>query len=432
MDNEVEGLYGPRVLALVLAGGKGTRLWPLTRYRAKPAVPIFGKYRIIDFVLSNLVNSGVFSIYVLTQYRAQSLADHIEQGWQLGPALRSRDFFVSLAPAQMWTGEHWYQGTADAVYQNLHLVATFDADEILIFSADHVYKMDVGQMMEWHRLMGAEVTVAVMPVPRQEAHRFGVVQVDEDGWIRRFVEKPRENPPTMPGDPSRCLVSMGNYIFRRETLEAALLEDARRPDSSHDFGQDILPRLVASGTRVAAYNFETNRIPGEPRPYWRDVGTLFAYWEAHMETLHPERGGLNLYNPRWPIRTVSFRDPPALVTSAGGVKPTFEESLVAEGARVYGAEVIRSVIGRGVVVEPGAHIEESILFYGVRVQKGARLRRVIVDKRRVIEAGTAIGYDPEQDRARGYHVTREGIVVVPAGPPKLRLNQPWPEDEGRP
>jgi len=418
----------PRTLTLVLAGGKGTRLYPLTKYRAKPAVPVFGKYRIIDFVLSNLVNSGFFSIYILTQYKVQSLADHIEQGWQFGPALRSRDFFISLAPAQMWVGEHWYKGTADAVYQNLHLIATFDADEVLIFSADHIYKMDISQMLQWHRLMSADLTVAVMKVKKSEAHNFGILKVNSDNFIVDFVEKPKENIPVIPDDPEHCYASMGNYIFKRDVLEKALIEDAQDPNSTHDFGRAIIPTLVKSGYRVSAYNFHDNKVPGETKPYWRDVGTIYSYWQSHMESLIPG-AGINLYNPRWPIRTVSFRDPPALITTRNGHNPELVETLVAEGVRVYGAKVRHSVLGRGVVVEEGAEIEESIIFYGVKIGRGAKLKRVIVDKRIEIPPNTEIGFDQDLDIKRGYFVEENGIVVVPAVPPKLRTLKTWPLEQ---
>ncbi len=297
----VSGQFG-RVLGMVLAGGKGERLMPLTRYRAKPAVHFAAKYRIVDFALSNLVNSGIFSVYVLVQFKSQSLNEHIERGWHFGGALRGRDYFITLAPAQMWSGEHWFQGTADAVYQNLHLITLYDADRICIFAADHIYKMDVTQMLEYHMDRKADITVAANVVPSSEAHQFGCIRVDPRGMITGFVEKP-PTPPEIPGHPGFSFVSMGNYIFEREVLEECLIEDAMDESSSHDFGKNILPKLV-SRCCVFAYDFSTNHLPGTghpywrlDKPYWRDVGTIKAYWEAHMDLLDID-SEMTFYNPQ--------------------------------------------------------------------------------------------------------------------------------------
>ena len=417
-----------RVLALVLAGGRGRRLYPLTKYRSKPAVPVFGKYRIIDFVLSNLVNSGVFSIYILTQYRAQSLADHIEQGWQFGSALRSRDFFVSLSPAQMWTGEHWYLGTADAVYQNLHLVATFDADIVLIFSADHVYKMDIRPMLEFHMDSKADLTVAAYPIPITECHRFGVIDADNEGRIKNFIEKPQKIASELQNKPGHCLASMGNYVFKREVLEEVLIENASRPDSTQDFGHDIIPWMVTNGYSVYAYDITQTPVPGEEHPYWKDIGTIDSYWQVHMDALQTDKG-VNLYNQQWPIRTVSFRDPPPRILEVNGSHPEIINAMIAEGTQVMGATIKNSIIGRGVIVEPGALVEDSVLFYGVYVGKNAVIRKTIIDKRVVVPEGSQIGVDREADLQRGYTVSEDGITVVPAPPPKLRINEPWPVQE---
>lgn len=413
----IHGKYG-RTLALVLAGGKGKRLMPLTKYRAKPAVPFAAKYRIIDFALSNLVNSGLFSIYVLVQFKSQSLNEHIERGWQFGDAMRDRDFFITLAPAQMWSGEHWYQGTCDAVFQNLHLVTLFDADRICIFAADHIYKMDVEQMLAFHVENGADVTVAANVVPKTEASQFGCIHTDEKGRIIGFVEKPAD-PPEIPGKPGYCYVSMGNYIFERETLEEAVIEDARDPSSNHDFGKDVLPALHGK-CKVFAYDFSTNKLPGKDRPYWKDVGTIKAYWEAHMDLCHPD-SDMTLFNPKWRIRTVSFADPPAYSYPSGGQQCSVIGTLRAEGSRVLGAVVHRSVLARSTLINPGAVLEECIIGQGVTIGENCKLRRVIVDAHNKIPPDTVIGYDLDEDRKK-YHVDEaSGIVVI--GMPVMQLRK---------
>lgn len=404
----LHGGYG-RILSMVLAGGKGTRLYPLTRYRAKPAVYFAAKYRIIDFALSNLVNSGLFSVYVLVQFKSQSLNEHIERGWQLGGALRARDIFISTVPPQMWLGEDWYRGTADAIYQNMHLISTFDADRIVILAADHVYKMDVRQFIEFHLQKGADATICATVVPRSEASSFGILQVDDDWRVVGFVEKP-SNPPEIPGRPGFCLASMGNYVFEREALESVLIEDAHDPSSSHDFGKDIFPK-IHKHYRVYAYDFTSNKIPGEDRPYWRDVGTIKAYWEAHMDLLRPDCD-LNLFNFQWPIRTVSFGDPPGYTYPSGGYDCNIVAVLRAEGSRVLGATVMRSVLGRNCLVNPGTIMEECIIGNRVVIGEKCKLRRVIVDSNVYIPPGTVIGYDAEHD-AKHYHLDENGIVVVP-------------------
>jgi len=413
----IHGKYG-RTLALVLAGGKGERLMPLTKYRAKPAVPFAAKYRIIDFALSNLVNSGLFSIYVLVQFKSQSLNEHIERGWQFGDAMRDRDFFITLAPAQMWSGEHWYRGTCDAVFQNLHLVTLFDADRICIFAADHIYKMDVEQMLDFHVEKESEATVAANVVPKNEASQFGCIHTDEKGRIIGFVEKPKD-PPEIPGNPGYCYVSMGNYIFEREILEEAVIGDAGDPSSSHDFGRDVLPRLYEK-YKVYAYDFSTNELPGTERPYWKDVGTIKAYWEAHMDLCQPE-SDMTLYNPKWRIRTVSFADPPAYTYPSGGQQCSVIGTLRAEGSRILGAAVHRSVLSRGTLIQPGAMLEECIIGQGVTIGENCKLRRVIVDAHNNIPPNTVIGYDTAEDRER-YHVDEaSGIVVI--GMPVMKLRK---------
>ena len=417
----ISGKYG-RVLGIVLAGGRGQRLSPLTRHRAKPAVHFAAKYRIIDFALSNLVNSGVFSIYVLVQFRSQSLNEHIERGWQFGGALRGRDFFITVVPAQMWTGEHWYKGTADAVFQNLHLITIYNADRICVFAADHVYKMDIEQMMEKHIEKKADCTVAAYEVPVTEAHAFGCLKTDERGFVAEFLEKPK-CPPEIADKPGFSFISMGNYIFEREILEEVLVEDASNPDSSHDFGRDILPELCKK-YKVLAYDFQSNVIPGNDKPYWRDVGTIRTYWQAHMDMLN-ENADLNLFNTQWPIRTVSYADPPGLTFSVNNYSSHIENTLRAEGSQILGATVKRSILSRNCIIKPGAVIEECIIERSVVIGERCKLRRVIVDAQNIIPPDTKIGFDESEDRAR-YHVDPSGIVVVPMPAIQLRAKVKFP------
>ncbi len=413
----IHGKYG-RVLGMVLAGGKGERLMPLTKYRAKPAVPFAAKYRIIDFALSNMVNSGLFSIYCLIQFKSQSLHEHIGKGWQFGDALRGRDFFINVVPAQMWAGERWYEGTADAIFQNMHLVTLFDADRVCIFAADHVYKMDIEQMLKFHMDNNADITVAAYVVPSSEASQFGCIATDETGRIIDFVEKPAV-PPEIPGKPGFSFVSMGNYIFEREILEESVLSDNERSESSHDFGRDILPSLYNSH-KLMAYDFSTNVLPGNDKPYWKDVGSIKAYWEAHMDLLtHPSP--LSLYNTQWPIRTVSYSDPPSFTYPAADHSCSIDACLSAESSRVLGAYVRKSVLSRRCIINPGSVVEECIIGQNVDIGENCRLRRVIVDAHNIIKPGTSIGFDPVED-AKNYYVDKDsGIVVI--GMPKIQLRK---------
>jgi glucose-1-phosphate adenylyltransferase len=400
-----------RVLAFVLAGGKGTRLYPLTKERAKPAVPFGGKYRIIDFVLSNLVNSGIYSIYVLTQFRSQSLLQHLRDGWQFGGVLSQ--YFIIPVPAQMRSpGETWYQGTADAIYQNINLIEQSNPDVVAIFGADHVYRMNIREMIEFHHERRAEATVAAIPVPKKMAAEFGVIQAESDGRITAFYEK-KADAPTMPGDPERVYASMGNYIFSTRALLRELERDAADEESTHDFGRDILPSMVGR-CALYAYNFETNRIPGEPpgKPnYWRDVGTIEAYYEANMD-LRAVDPALNLYNRQWPLRTASYSTPPAkFVFDEEGRRGQAIDSIVSGGSILSGGTVRNSVIGRGVRIHSGALVEDSIIFDNCDIGRRALIRRAILDKNVHVPPDTRIGYDLEEDRKR-YHVTDSGIVVV--------------------
>jgi glucose-1-phosphate adenylyltransferase len=399
----------------VLAGGKGTRLYPLTRERAKPAVPFGGKYRIIDFVLSNFVNSGIHSIYVLTQFLSQSLLQHLSEGWQVGGLLKSH--FIINVPAQMRSeNESWYRGTADAIYQNMNLIEQSDPHLVAIFGADHIYRMNVAAMIDFHRAKRADVTVAAIPVARSHAHEFGVIEVNEEGRIVAFHEK-NPNAPTMPGDPHRVYASMGNYIFSTPTLLELLTADAKTPGSHHDFGKDILPRLAGKAP-MYAYNFESNRIPGEVEdsvPYWRDVGTIEAYYEANMD-LNNVKPDLNLYNREWPVRSTSYPDPPAkFVFEEEGRRGEALDSIVSGGCILSGGLVRKSILGRGVRVHAGAEVEGCVIMDDCDIGRRAKLRRAILDKNIGIPEDTTIGYDLEADRARGWHVTESGIVVIGRG-----------------
>ena len=400
-----------RVLAFVLAGGKGTRLFPLTKERAKPAVPFGGRYRIVDFVLSNLVNSGIYSIYVLVQFKSQSLLQHLREGWEAASLLRNN--FIIPVPAQMRSlGEDWYRGTADSIYQNMNLIEQADPHIVVIFGADHIYRMNIREMVEYHVDKGAQVTVSAIPVEKEQASEFGVVETNEDGAIIGFHEK-KPDAPTMPGDPNRVYASMGNYIFSTKLLMEELLADGPREDSSHDFGRDILPRLIGRAD-MYAYDFQTNRIPGDPQGapvYWRDVGTLDAYFEASMDlrSVSPE---LNLYNRQWPLRTAGYSDPPAkFIFDYDGRRGQALNSIVSGGAILSGGIVRGSVIGRGVRIHSNAYVEDSIIFDNCDIGRRARVRRAILDKNVRVAEDAEIGYDLERDREL-YHVTDTGIVVV--------------------
>ncbi|MBI3210888.1 MAG: glucose-1-phosphate adenylyltransferase [Candidatus Solibacter usitatus] len=400
-----------RVLAFVLAGGKGTRLYPLTKERAKPAVPFGGQYRIVDFVLSNLVNSGVYSTYVLIQFKSQSLLQHLRDGWESSGLLKNH--FIIPVPAQMRSNEEaWYQGTADAIYQNINLIEQADPHLVAIFGADHIYRMNVREMIEYHEKKRAQVTIAAIPMEKQYSKEFGAIEVNSDYSIRGFHEK-REDAPPMPDDPSRFLASMGNYIFSTGLLLRELYIDAAREDSAHDFGRDILPRLVERGD-MYAYDYRTNRIPGDPEnaePYWRDVGTLDAYYDASMDlrTITPQ---LNLYNRDWPLRTAVYDDPPAkFIFDQDGRRGQAIDSIVGGGSILSGGFVRNSVVGRSCRVHTGAIIEDSILFDNCDVGRYAKVKRAILDKNVRIPERTMIGYDLARDRQL-YHVTESGIVVV--------------------
>ena len=401
-----------KVLGIVLAGGKGTRLYPLTRERAKPAVPFGGKYRIIDFVLSNFVNSGIHSIYVLTQFLSQSLLQHLSEGWQFGGMLKSH--FIINVPAQMRSeNESWYRGTADAIYQNINLIEQSDPHLVAIFGADHIYRMNVAGMIDFHRSKRADVTVAAIPVARTHAREFGVIEVNDEGRIMAFHEK-KPNAPTMPDDPHRVYASMGNYIFSTPALLELLKADAKTSGSYHDFGKDILPHL-AGKVPMYAYNFESNCIPGEIEdsvPYWRDVGTIEAYYEANMD-LNNVKPDLNLYNREWPVRSTSYPDPPAkFVFDEQGRRGEALDSIVSGGCILSGGRVRKSILGRGVRVHAGAEVEGCVIMDNCDIGRRAKVRGAILDKNVRVPEDVMIGYDLEADRARGYHITDSGLVVI--------------------
>lgn len=402
-----------RVLGIVLAGGKGSRLYPLTKERAKPAVPFGGKYRIIDFVLSNLINSGVYSIYVLTQFKSQSLLQHLSDGWQFANLLKNQ--FIIPVPAQMRKGETWYEGTSDAIFQNINLIEQSDPHLVAVFGADHVYRMDISQMIEFHEEKRAAGTVAALPVPKEEARHLGAMEIAPDWKIVSFHEKIPE-PPEIPGRPGWCLASMGNYVFDARVLTRELYDDAARPDSQHDFGRNILPDMIHRYP-VYAYNFELNEIPGEPpqtRGYWRDVGSIESYYETNMD-LRAVSPALNLFNRQWPLRTANYPEPPAKFTfDEDGRRGQAVDSIVCEGCIVSGGTVRNSVLGRRVFVHSFSLVEDSIIMDNCEIGRNARIRGAILDKNVRVLPGTEIGYDPEHDR-RHYHVTETGIVVVSGG-----------------
>jgi glucose-1-phosphate adenylyltransferase len=395
----------------VLAGGKGTRLYPLTKERAKPAVPFGGRYRIVDFVLSNLVNSGIFSIYVLIQFKSQSLLQHLREGWEVSGLLKNN--FIIPVPAQMRSAqEDWYRGTADAIHQNMNLIQQADPHVVAIFGADHIYRMNIRQMIEYHVEKRAGVTIAAIPVQKELASEFGVIETTPDGSIIAFHEK-RADAPTMPGDPSQVFASMGNYIFSTDVLLRELMADGKREDSSHDFGKDILPSLIGRSD-MYAYDFQTNIIPGDPigsPQYWRDVGTLDAYYEASMDlkAVSPE---LNLYNRQWPLRTAGYYDAPAkFVFDEDGRRGMAIDTIISGSSIVSGGSVRGSVLGRGVRIHTGASVEDSVIFDNCDVGRRAKVKRAILDKNVKVPEGAKIGYDLEADRKK-YHVTESGIVVV--------------------
>jgi glucose-1-phosphate adenylyltransferase len=397
------------VLAVLLAGGAGERLYPLTRDRAKPAVTFGGPYRIIDFTLSNCLNSGLRKIYIATQYKAQSLNRHVRMGWSVvNPELEE---FIEVLPPQKRVGEHWYLGTADAVYQNLYSIEREQPRWVIILAGDHIYKMDYGKMLDVHIARGASLTVAAIEVPLAESRRFGVLSVDEDSRLIGFQEKPATAAPT-PWNPNVCLGSMGIYIFDVQVLVRELLRDAEDAGSSHDFGKDLFPHLVAAGEKVFAYLFwDENKKESK---YWRDVGTLDAYYEASMDLVAVDPI-FNLYDPDWPLRTYQPQFPPAkFVFDEDGRRGTAIDSLVSMGSIVSGSHVSRSILGLGVRVHSYCDLQDTIVFSNATINRHSRIRRAIIDRGVVVPRGAVIGYDPVEDRRR-HTVSEGGVVVVTPG-----------------
>ncbi|GAA1480905.1 glucose-1-phosphate adenylyltransferase [Gordonia sinesedis] len=397
----------PHVLGIVLAGGEGKRLYPLTADRAKPAVPFGGAYRLIDFVLSNLVNAGYERICVLTQYKSHSLDRHISQTWWTSGF---HGEYITPVPAQQRLGPRWYTGSADAIFQSMNLITDEQPEYIVVFGADHVYRMDPSQMVEAHIASGADVTVAGIRVPRAEASAFGVIDSDDAGRITRFLEKPSD-PPGTPDDPDVAFASMGNYVFTTDALVEAIRADAADPDSDHDMGGDIIPAFVDRGSAFV-YDFADNEVPGateRDKGYWRDVGTLDAFYDAHMDlvSVHPI---FNLYNRRWPIRGETHNLPPAKFVQDGSAN----DSMVGAGSIISAGTVNNSVLSSNVLIEDGAVVEDSVIMPGVRVGKGAVVRRAILDKNVVVGEGAELGVDLDADRER-FAVSAGGVVTVGKG-----------------
>lgn len=394
---------------ILMAGGKGERLYPLTKVRAKPSVQFGGIYRIVDFTLSNCLNSGFRRIYVLTQYRSLSLDRHIRLGWNLFN--HELGEFIECVPPQQRNVDRWYRGTADSIFQNIYLLQRERPERVLIVSGDHVYKMNYNDMLAFHVEKNAELTVAGVEVDRSQASAFGIIGIDDDARIIDWEEKPA-NPKPVPGKPDTSLVSMGVYIFNTEVLVKNVIADAKDPSSSHDFGKDVVPRMIRNH-RVYCHSFREANNPSSR--YWRDIGTLDAYWEANMDLcdVNPQ---CNLYDPQWPIRTYQHQVPPARIVASDEDNRNGEviNSIISGGCLVSGGTVVRSVLSHNVKIEARAWVEESVLLDGVRVGRGARIRRAIIDEDVIIPEGFSIGYDVETDRTR-FMLSPKGIVILPKG-----------------
>lgn len=397
------------VLGMILAGGEGSRLQPLTQVRSKPSVPFGGSYRLIDFALNNFVNADLMKIYVLTQFKSQSLFHHLKTGWNINGF---NGTFIDPIPAQMRTGKRWYEGTADAIYQNLRFIEIANPDHVCIFGSDHIYKMDIKQMLEYHTEKQASLTVSAIRMPISEASAFGVIEVDTEGRMIGFEEKPA-HPKSIPGNPEVALVSMGNYIFETKALCSELTEDADDANSSHDFGKDIIPKMFVRGD-VFVYDFSTNKIPGEKNEvYWRDVGTIDAYHQAHMDLLAKD-APFSLYNLNWPLHTYHPPLPPATFSDNEKHQVKIVDSLVSNGCYIKGSRIEKSVLGYRSNIAAECEIEQCILLGNVTIGEGCVLKNVIIDKDAEIGPGVKIGVEPEMDKLN-YHVSDNGIVVIPKG-----------------
>ncbi len=396
------------VLVIVLAGGAGERLAPLTKDRAKPAVYFGGPYRIIDFVLSNCINSGLRHVFIATQYKSLSLNRHIRQGWTV--VSEELGEFIEILPPQKRVGEQWYQGTADAVYQNLYSIIRETPHYVVVLAGDHVYKMDYQKMLRFHQDKAAAVTLAAIEVPVEDGQRFGIVEVDEQDKVTGFLEKP-VSPPSMPGQPGMALASMGIYVFTSDVLIRALEEDAAKPDSHHDFGRDIIPALIGHGRTYAYPFYDENKKAAK---YWRDIGTLDAYYEAQMDLcqVNPE---FNMYDPEWPLRTYMPQAPPAkFVFAEDWRRGEAQDSLISQGCIISGSRIHGSILCPNVRVHSFCSIEQAILMPGVKVGRHARIRKAIIDREVEVPRGAMIGINAEEDRRR-HTVSEGGVVVVALG-----------------
>ncbi|WP_035768218.1 glucose-1-phosphate adenylyltransferase [Arthrobacter castelli] len=403
-----------KVLAIVLAGGEGKRLMPLTADRAKPAVPFAGSYRLIDFALSNLVNSGYRQIVVLTQYKSHSLDRHISETWRMSIQLQN---YIASVPAQQRIGKNWFQGSADAIFQSMNLIQDAQPDIVVVVGADHVYRMDFDQMVEHHIASGASASVAAVRQPRELVNQFGVIEVDpsDQKRISAFVEKP-ESTPGLPDDPTQFLASMGNYVFNADALVEALQYDAERLETNHDMGGDIIPHFVQRND-AAVYDFTDNDIPGtaeRDRQYWRDVGTIDSYYEAHMDLISA-LPVFNLYNLQWPIYTRQSISPPAKLVHGRSTQGNAVDSIVSDGVVISGGSVDSSVLSTDVFVADHAQVYGSVLLDNVSIGEGAIVKRAILDKNVHVPAGATVGVDPDLDRRRGFKVTDSGLTVLSKG-----------------
>lgn len=397
------------VLSMILAGGEGSRLRPLTNGRSKPSVPFGGSYRLIDFALNNFVNADLMRIYVLTQFKSQSLYLHLKKGWNVSGIT---DRFIDVIPAQMRDGKRWYEGTADAIYQNIRFIELSSPDQVCIFGSDHIYKMDIRQMLDFHKRVEAKLTVSALRMPISEATKFGVIEVDTNGKMIGFEEKPAV-PKSIPGDPEWALVSMGNYIFDADALCEELRMDAKNPRSSHDFGKDIIPKMYPAGD-VYVYDFSTNKIKGERDCcYWRDVGTIDAYWSANMDLLAKDPQ-FSLYNRSWPLHTYYPPLPPATFVDIDNHKVKVTDSLISGGSYIQGSKIYKSVLGYRSNIAHGSIISECVLLGDVKIGAGCSIKRAIIDKGVEIAPGTVIGEDYELDRER-FHVSDGGVIVIEKG-----------------
>ncbi|MDD5431983.1 MAG: glucose-1-phosphate adenylyltransferase [Candidatus Omnitrophica bacterium] len=398
------------VLTFIMAGGKGERLYPLTKDRTKPAVPFGGIYRIIDFTLSNCINSGMRKIYLLTQYKSASLQRHIRLGWNILSSELGE--YIEILPAQQRIGDSWYLGTADAIYQNLYTLEMDHPKDVLILAGDHIYKMNYFTMVNFHREKDADLTVGVVEVEKEMASQLGVIEVDKSGMVIGFQEKPAK-PKTIPSKPDKIYASMGIYVFKHPVIVHELEEDAKKSASNHDFGKDIIPQMLKKNLKIAAYNFDDENKRGL-QPYWRDIGTIDAYYEANMDLVQVDPT-FNLYDKEWPTRTLQEQFPPAKTVFAGdevtGRIGLVLDSIVSGGCIVSGGRVQRSILSPNVRINSYSEVYDSILMEGVNVGRYAKIKRAIIDKDVIIPQGMVIGYDPEEDKKR-FTVSDSGIVVV--------------------